>query len=337
MLRNVCLFFDSTLRAHYLRAATFNTHAKRHLPTMDFSAIIDLFSTSQAWVSLGMLTMMEIVLGIDNIIFISIVANKLPAAEQPKARNIGLTLAMLLRIVLLFGITIIIAMRDPLFQFPFFGQEAQVTGQSLILLLGGLFLLYKASSEIHHKLEGKSESEGNTGKAKTTMNSVIFQITLLNIVFSFDSILTAVGLTQDVARTQIPGAPTGTFYDPLPIMILGVVISMVIMMVFAGPIGRFVNKHPSIQVLGLSFLILIGFMLVVEGAHSAHMMPENVHIPKGYMYFAIFFSLTVELLNIKVRQGGKPVQLRGALEEAKEKEIYHFNMDDSSIHHEDAL
>lgn len=294
---------------------------------MDFATIIDLFSTSQAWVSLGMLTMMEIVLGIDNIIFISIVANKLPESEQPKARNIGLTFAMVLRIVLLFGITIIISMKNPLFEFPFFGAEAKVTGQSLILLLGGLFLLYKSSSEIHHKLEGKNEPDAKEGNAKDKLGSVIFQITLLNIVFSFDSILTAVGLTQDIARTQIPGAPTGTFYDPLPIMILGVVLSMIIMMVFAGPIGRFVNKHPSIQVLGLSFLILIGFMLVVEGAHSAHMMPENVHIPKGYMYFAIFFSLTVELLNIKVRQiGGDPVQLHGALEEAKEQNIY--NLDD---------
>ena len=289
---------------------------------MDFSAILELFSTSQAWVSLGMLTMMEVVLGIDNIIFISIVANKLPLDQQPKARNIGLTLAMLLRIVLLFGITIIISMRDPIFEFHLLGVHPKVTGQSLILLLGGLFLLYKASTEIHHKLEGKNVSNDGEQSAKNQMSSVIFQITMLNIVFSFDSILTAVGLTQDIARTPMASDPT-QFYDPISIMILGVVLSMIIMMIFAGPIGRFVNQHPSIQVLGLSFLILIGFMLVVEGAHSAHMMPEGVHIPKGYMYFAIFFSLTVELINIKVRQqGGNPVQLRGALEEAKERDLY---------------
>lgn len=295
---------------------------------MDFAAIVELFSTTQAWVSLGMLTLMEIVLGIDNIIFISIVANKLPLEQQPKARNIGLFLAMILRIILLFGITIIIAMQDPLFEVHLMGLHGKVTGQSLILLLGGLFLLYKSVSEIHHKLEGVNESNEGDRDPKNTLTSIILQICLLNIVFSFDSILTAVGLTQDVARTQIPGAATGTFYDPLPIMILGVVFSMAIMMAFAGPIGRFVNKHPSIQVLGLSFLILIGFMLTVEGAHSAHLLPHNVEIPKGYMYFAIFFSLSVELLNIKVREYGKPVQLKGPLQEAKERDLY--NLDDSN-------
>ena len=291
---------------------------------MDFTAILELFSTSQAWISLGMLTLMEIVLGIDNIIFISIVANKLPQQQQPKARNIGLFLAMLLRIVLLFGITIIIAMQDPLWEPHIGGMHAKVTGQSLILMFGGLFLLYKSVSEIHHKLEGVNEENTGDRNPKNTLGSIILQICLLNIVFSFDSILTAVGLTQDVARTPMASDPT-RFYDPLSIMILGVVISMIIMMAFAGPIGRFVNKHPSIQVLGLSFLILIGFMLVVEGAHSAHLMPSNVEVPKGYMYFAIFFSLTVELLNIKVRQQGKPVQLKGALEEAKERDLYNLD------------
>ena len=288
---------------------------------MDFAAIVELFSTSQAWVSLGMLTMMEIVLGIDNIIFISIVANKLQEKDQSKGRNIGLFLAMILRIILLFGITIIVAMKDPLFELHVLGQHAKITGQSLILLAGGLFLLYKSSSEIHHKLEGAEEAaQGNTPE-KSSLISVIFQICLLNIVFSFDSILTAVGLTQDVARTPMLSDPS-RFYDPLPIMILGVVFSMIIMIAFAGVIGKFVNKHPSIQVLGLSFLILIGFMLIVEGAHSAHFIPENVHIPKGYMYFAIFFSLTVELLNIKLRSGKKAVQLRGALKEAHEQDWY---------------
>lgn len=291
---------------------------------MDFAAILELFSTTQAWISLGMLTLMEIVLGIDNIIFISIVANKLPLEQQAKARNIGLFLAMLLRIILLFGITIIIAMQDPIFEPHIFGMHAQVTGQSLILMFGGLFLLYKSVTEIHHKLEGLNEANTGDRNPENTLGSIILQICLLNIVFSFDSILTAVGLTQDVARTPMISDPT-RLYDPLSIMILGVVISMIIMMAFAGPIGRFVNKHPSIQVLGLSFLILIGFMLIVEGAHSAHLMPSNVEIPKGYMYFAIFFSLTVELLNIKVRQRGKPVQLKGALEEAKERDLYNLD------------
>jgi predicted tellurium resistance membrane protein TerC len=291
---------------------------------MDFAAVLELFSTSQAWISLGMLTLMEIVLGIDNIIFISIVANKLPIEKQAKARNIGLFLAMLLRIVLLFGITIIITMQDPLFEPHIFGLHAQITGQSLILMFGGLFLLYKSVTEIHHKLEGVNEENTNGRSSKNTLSSVILQITLLNIVFSFDSILTAVGLTQDVARTPMISDPS-RMYDPMSIMILGVVISMLIMMAFAGPIGRFVDKHPSIQVLGLSFLILIGFMLIVEGAHSAHLMPSNVEIPKGYMYFAIFFSLTVELLNIKMRRPGKPVQLKGALEEAKERDLYNLD------------
>jgi predicted tellurium resistance membrane protein TerC len=292
---------------------------------MDFAAAIELFGTSQAWMALGMLTLMEIVLGIDNIIFISIIANKLDISEQPKARNIGLFLAMLLRIVLLFGITIIVTMQDPLFEVHFMGIHARPTGQSLILFGGGLFLLYKSVTEIHHKLEGQNE-DSTKGKGSSAIGEVILQICMLNIVFSFDSILTAVGLTQDVARTPMLSDPS-RFYDPLPIMILGVVLSMILMMLFAGSIGRFVNKHPSIQVLGLSFLILIGFMLTVEGAHSAHLLPEGVDIPKGYMYFAIFFSLTVELMNIKMRTKSEPVQLHGALEEAKEHDIYDINPD----------
>lgn len=294
---------------------------------MDFAAAIELFGTSQAWISLGMLTLMEVVLGIDNIIFISIVANRLPLDKQPQARNIGLLLAMVLRIILLFGITIIIAMQDPLFEFHIGSLHPKVTGQSLILMLGGLFLLYKSVSEIHHKLEGVNESNEGDLNPKNSLMSVIIQICFLNIVFSFDSILTAVGLTQDIARTPMLSDPS-RFFDPLSIMILGVIISMLIMMAFAGPIGRYVNEHPSIQVLGLSFLILIGFMLVVEGAHSAHLMPNEVNVPKGYMYFAIFFSLSVEFLNIRVRQKGTPVQLRGALLEAKERDL--FDLDPSN-------
>jgi len=291
---------------------------------MDFAALIELYSTSQAWVALLMLTLMEIVLGIDNIIFISIIANKLPEKRQPLARNIGLFLAMIIRIFLLFGITIIVSMQSPLLEFELMGYHPEITGQSLILMGGGLFLLYKSVTEIHHKLESKNVPNEGDRDPKNKLMSVILQITLINIVFSFDSILTAVGLTQEVARTPMASDPS-RFYDPISIMILGVVLSMIIMMAFAGPIGRFVNKHPSIQVLGLSFLILIGFMLVVEGAHSAHLMPDSVEVPKGYMYFAIFFSLTVELINIRVRQHGKPVQLKGALLEAKERDIYNLD------------
>ncbi len=287
---------------------------------MDTAALIELYSTSEAWVALLMLTLMEIVLGIDNIIFISIIANKLPESEQPKARNIGLFLAMIIRIFLLFGVSLIVAMQDPLFEFHLFGLHPKVTGQSLILMLGGLFLLYKSVTEIHHKLESKDVVD-DPNVVKKGVSSVIVQICVINIVFSFDSILTAIGLTQDIARTPMVSDPS-RLYDPLSIMILGVVFSMIIMIAFAGAIGRFVNKHPSIQVLGLSFLILIGFMLVVEGAHAAHMLPHNTEVPKGYMYFAIFFSLTVELLNIRIRQRGKPVQLKGALKEGMEKDIY---------------
>lgn len=288
---------------------------------MDFAAMIELFSSTQAWVALFMLTLMEVVLGIDNIIFISIVANKLPEKEQPKARNIGLLLAMVLRIILLFGLTIVVAMTEPLFTIDAFHVHAAFTGQSLILLAGGLFLLWKSVTEIHHKLEGDNP-DNVKAKDGIGLGQVIVQISLLNLVFSFDSILTAVGLTQDITRQG---------YDALPIMILGVVISMILMMAFAGPIGRFVNKHPSIQMLGLSFLILIGFMLMAEGGHTAHLSIAGSHVtavPKGYLYFAIAFALVVEFLNIKMKKAGKPVQLRGYLEEAKERDV--LNMDEEN-------
>lgn len=284
--------------------------------------IIQLFSTSQAWIALLMLTFMEIVLGIDNILFISIFSNKLPPQEQPKARNIGLLLAMLLRIGLLFTITLIVG--DPehptvLFDISFWKVEGHITMQSLILFAGGLFLLYKSITEINHKLEGENPHNDDHSN-KSTLSSVILQITLINLVFSLDSILTAVGFTQDLARAG---------YKPLPVMVLGVIFSVVIMMLFAGPLGRLMNRHPSIQMLGLSFLILIGFMLIAEAGHTAHFAVADVHIgaiPKGYLYFAIAFSLLVEYLNIRSRRKKvPPVQLRGALEEAKERDLYDLN------------
>ncbi len=262
------------------------------------------FASPEVWMSLLTLTFLEIVLGVDNIIFISIAAGKLPEAEQKKATNIGLALAMILRIVLLLGINVLIAMEKPWIEFDLFGKHAAFSGQSLILIAGGLFLLYKSVTEIHHKLEGESHSESEAKKAAVSLTSVIVQITIINIVFSFDSILTAVGMT-----TGLVGA--------LVVMVIAVVLSVIIMMLFAVPVGRFVNKHPTIQMLGMSFLILIGFLLIAEGAHMAHLIEGS--IPKGYLYFAITFSLLVEFLNMKMRKGGKAVQLHG-VEEVAEKE-----------------
>jgi len=269
------------------------------------------FAAPEVWMSLLTLTFLEIVLGIDNIIFISLVAGRLPKEHQKKATNIGLVLAMAMRIVLLFGISALVAMQDPLFHFGEKGTNLYggFTGQSLILIAGGIFLLYKSTSEIHHKLEGEEE-DADGKKGGMTMTNAIVQITLINIVFSFDSILTAVGMTNGVSGALV-------------IMIIAVVISVLIMMLFAVPVGRFVNKHPSIQMLGLAFLILIGFMLIAEGAHLAHLNifgSEVGAVPKGYLYFAIAFSLLVEFLNMKMRKGtGKTVQLHGATEEAVKK------------------
>ncbi len=264
------------------------------------------FSSAQTWMALITLTFLEIVLGIDNIIFISITANKLPAAEQPKARLIGLTLALLFRLCLLLGISVLISLKAVLFEIDNQWIHVGVTGQAIILFLGGLFLLYKSTAEIHHKLEGAEEDlNPKIGRASTRMIGVIIQIGLIDLVFSIDSVLTAVGLTADVA-----------------IMMTAVMISIIIMMLFAGPVGRFVNKHPTVQMLGLAFLILIGFMLVTEGAHLSHarIMGEEIGaVPKGYLYFAIAFSLLVEFLNTKLRKKAKePVELRTYSEQAKD-------------------
>ncbi|WP_460940477.1 TerC family protein [Spirosoma humi] len=256
----------------------------------------DLF-TAESIISLLTLTFLEIVLGIDNIIFISIAANKLARNDQPKARNIGLMLAMGFRLVLLMGISFVISLSKPFTHIDAGWFKAALTGQSLILFAGGLFLLYKATSEIHHKLEGgaEEEAEGNV-KGKATVSSVVTQIAITNIVFSIDSILTAIGLTQNVT-----------------IMMIAVVLSILIMMFFAGPVGSFVNEHPTIQMLGLAFLIMIGFMLVAEGAHLSEVVifdQEVGTVPKGYLYFAIAFSLLVEFLNIRLRKKQAPVKLR---------------------------
>lgn len=254
---------------------------------------MEIFAQIDTWVALLTLTFLEIILGIDNIIFISISTGKLPKHQQRKATNIGLLLAMVFRIILLFGVSYLIAMKDPFFTINTSWLTTEITGQSIILILGGMFLLYKSTSEIHHKVEGVSEEAKKVVKKKTvTMSSVIFQIILIDLVFSFDSVLTAVGMTNGVNGALI-------------IMVAAVVISMLIMMIFANPVGKFVNNNPTIQMLALSFLILIGFMLITEGAHLANTEIFNNSIgaiPKGYLYFAIAFSLGVEALNMKIRK-----------------------------------
>lgn len=267
--------------------------------------MIELLSNPNAWIALLTLTFLEIVLGIDNIVFLSIVSGKLRDEDQPKARRIGLILAMLFRIILLFGITWVMQLNQSFYDFDFGYLSGGISGQSLIIFAGGLFLLYKSVSEIHHKLEG--EEEATSGKASNGLMNAIIQIALLNIVFSFDSILTAIGLVSSAEP------PEGFGYNgALAIMILAIVISIIIMLVFAGPVSKFVNEHPTIQILGLSFLILIGVMLLAEGSHLADIRfgELEVHsIPKGYLYFAIFFSLFVEFLNLKMKKNTKPVQL----------------------------
>ena len=257
--------------------------------------MLEIF-TAEAIGALVTLTFLEIILGIDNIIFISIAAGKLPENLRKKATSIGLVLAMVLRIVLLFGISYLIQMQQPWINLEYGWISSHITGQSLILIAGGLFLLYKSTKEIHEKVEDRGHDKREVKEHRSnTLGNAIIQITLINIVFSFDSILTAIGMTNGL-------------HGALTLMIIAVVLSVIIMMIFANPVGEFVNKHPSIQVLGLSFLILIGFMLIAEGAHLSHtvMFGEEIgSVPKGYLYFAISFSLLVEFLNMKMRKNNK--------------------------------
>ncbi len=245
---------------------------------------MDWLTSPDIWVALLTLTALEIVLGIDNIIFISILAGKLPEEQQARARNVGLGLAMGTRVLLLLSLSWIIGLEEPLFEI--FGRG--LSGRDLILLGGGLFLIAKATYEIHEKLEGE-ESHGSGGKAAASFASVIIQILLLDIVFSLDSVITAVGLADEIG-----------------VMIAAVVIAIGVMLVSAGPISNFVNHHPTVKMLALSFLLLIGFSLVAEGFHQ--------HIEKGYIYFAMGFSVMVELLNLRLRGRSKktdpPVELR---------------------------
>ncbi|MEE9363754.1 MAG: TerC family protein [Cellulophaga sp.] len=259
--------------------------------------MFEIFASPDAWIALLTLTFLEIVLGIDNIIFISIAAGKLEKGLRKKATNIGLVLAMVMRILLLFTISILTSLKKPFLVLDESWISGGISGQSLILFGGGLFLLYKSTKEIHEKIEDKEHDEREVKKHRSsTLTNAIIQITVINIVFSFDSILTAIGMTNGISPNP---------NDALILMVVAVVISVIIMMVFANPVGEFVTKHPTIQVLGLSFLILIGFMLIAEAAHIAHLNVfgnEVGVIPKGYLYFAISFSLLVEFLNMRVRK-----------------------------------
>ena len=240
---------------------------------------MEIFLTIEAWIALATLTFLEIILGIDNIIFISIITNKLPEHQQAKTRTLGLAAALIFRIALLIGITWIIGFTKPLFSI----LSTEISGKDLILGLGGIFLLAKSTSEIHHKFEGENNS--NNSKKNIGMLGIILQIIMLDMIFSFDSILTAIGMTEH-----------------LIIMITAVIIAIGVMMVAASAISKFINNHPTLQMLALSFLILIGFMLILEAI--------GTHVPKGYIYFAIFFSLFVEILNLRLRKKTKPIILR---------------------------
>jgi len=252
---------------------------------------MDTFFTSEVISALLTLTFLEIVLGIDNILFISIIAGKLSEKHQKKAIGFGLLMAMILRLILLLGISVLMRMQATWFKLESDFVSAEVSGQAVILFLGGLFLLYKSTKEIFEKVEAKTENPFQTS-VQVSMSKVIIQITIINLVFSVDSILTALGMSN--------GIPFAGW-----VMGLSIVISVLIMMFFAHPVGRFVNQHPSLQVLGLSFLLLIGFMLLAEASHLSHaviMNQEIGSIPKGYLYFAIAFSLGVEFINMKMRR-----------------------------------
>lgn len=233
---------------------------------------MEIFLHSEAWIALLTLSFLEVILGIDNIIFISILTNKLPAEIRGKARAGGIGLALVTRIIMLLGISWIIALTEPLFSV----MDHAVSGRDLVLFFGGLFLIGKSTSEIHSKVVGE-ELHHMPKSGKKNFFNIILQIALLDVVFSFDSILTAVGMT-----------------DHLIIMIIAVIVSLVVMLLFAGRISAFFEKNPTLQMLALSFLILIGFVLIADSFHQ--------EIPKGYIYFAVFFSLSVEVLNLRLRK-----------------------------------
>lgn len=249
---------------------------------------MDWISDPQIWIAFVTLTVLELVLGIDNVIFIAILSGKLPAQQQPKARFIGLALALLMRVILLFSLTWVMGLVEPLFTV--WGHA--ISGRDLILLVGGLFLIFKSTHEIHGSLEG--EEAESSRKVYAGFSGVIIQIMLLDIVFSLDSVITAVGMVSNIW-----------------IMISAVLVSIIAMMLFAGSIGAFVQRHPTIKMLALSFLLLIGTTLIAEGL--------EFHIPKGYVYFAMAFSVFVEILNIRLRKKAPPVHLHSQFSDEDEQ------------------
>lgn len=256
--------------------------------------MLDFLLTSDAIMALLTLTFLEIILGIDNIVFISIAANKLPEHQRSKATNIGLVLAMVQRIILLFFVTFLIGLSEPFYTIESSWLSISISWQAVILFVGGLFLIYKSTSEIREKVEYPNhDKDGVKSKVIKSLSHAITQILIIDFIFSVDSILTAVGMTN--------GLHPNTSYT-LVLMIIAVVISIIVMIAFANPIRKFIDRNPSMQILGLAFLILIGFMLITEAAHLSHteFFSKTVGaIPKGYLYFAIAFSLFVEFLNFK--------------------------------------
>lgn len=252
---------------------------------------MEWISDPQIWIAFFTLTVLELVLGIDNVIFVAILSGKLPPKQQPKARFIGLSLALAMRVVLLFSLTWVMGLVEPLFTV----RGHHVSGRDLILLIGGLFLIFKSTHEIHGSLEGE-EAEGSR-KVYGSFTSVIIQIMLLDIVFSLDSVITAIGMVNNVW-----------------VMIAAVIVSIIAMMLFAGPIGAFVQRHPTIKMLALSFLLLIGTTLIAEGL--------EFHIPKGYIYFAMAFSVFVEVLNIRLRKKTAPVHLHEQFSDEDEQAAF---------------
>jgi predicted tellurium resistance membrane protein TerC len=244
--------------------------ATTSLHVLDFS----WFTSPEAWIALLTLAVLEIVLGIDNIVFISILVDKLPEQDRPRGRFLGLALAMVTRILLLLSISWVMTLTNPLFK----AMSVEITGKDLVLIVGGLFLIYKSTKEIHEKLEGDAEGEvRGSVKKGAAFGAVLVQIAILDIVFSLDSVITAVGMA-----------------DHISIMVLAVMIAVGFMMIFAGAVSNFVNKHPTVKMLALSFLLMIGTALIGEGLHF--------HIPKGYVYFAMGFSVFVEMLNLKAKK-----------------------------------
>ena len=257
--------------------------------------VITSLWSGQAAIALVTLTLLEVVLGIDNIIFISVLADKLPKEQQNKARTVGLALAMIMRVLLLLSISWIMSLTNPIpgighWFSPFLGDKTHLNWRDAILLFGGIFLIYKATTEIHDKLEG--QEHGATAKAGITFASAITQILILDLVFSLDSVITAVGMVQTTPENRRVG---------LTIMIIAVVIAVGVMLFAAKPIANFVNRHPTVKMLAFSFLILVGVVLIVDASHR--------HIPKGYIYFAMAFSIGVEMLNLRLRKKGPPVHL----------------------------